>query len=43
MSSFWNDRYAAPGYKYGTAPNVFLREQAVRLPPAAQVLVPGDG
>lgn len=43
MSSFWNDRYAAPGYKYGTAPNAFLREQAFRLAPAAQVLVPGDG
>jgi len=43
MSNFWNDRYAAPGYKYGTEPNAFLREQALRLPPAGRVLVPGDG
>jgi SAM-dependent methyltransferase len=43
MSNFWNERYAAAGYKYGTAPNAFLREQAVRLAPGSQVLVPGDG
>lgn len=43
MQAFWNQRYAEPGYKYGTEPNAFLREQAGRLPTAAQVLVPGDG
>lgn len=43
MQDFWNQRYAEPGYKYGTEPNAFLREQAGRLPAAAQVLVPGDG
>jgi SAM-dependent methyltransferase len=43
MQAFWNQRYAEPGYKYGTEPNAFLREQAVRLPAGAQVLVPGDG
>jgi SAM-dependent methyltransferase len=43
MQDFWNQRYAEPGYKYGTEPNAYLREQARRLPPAGQVLVPGDG
>ena len=41
--NFWDQRFAEPGYKYGTEPNAFLREQAARLPPAADVLVPGDG
>lgn len=43
MQAFWNQRYAEPGYKYGTQPNAFVREQATRLPAGAQVLVPGDG
>ena len=43
MQDFWNQRYAEPGYKYGTEPNDYLRGQASRLPPAGQVLVPGDG
>lgn len=43
MSQFWDQRFAEPGYKYGTAPNAFLRAESVRLPPAARVLVPGDG
>ena len=43
MQDFWNQRYAEPGYKYGTEPNAFLRETASRLSPAGQVLVPGDG
>ena len=40
MQEFWNQRYAEPGYKYGTEPNAFLRETASRLSPAGQVLVP---
>ena len=43
MSDFWNQNFSAPGYKYGTAPNAFLAEQAQRLAPASAVLVPGDG
>jgi SAM-dependent methyltransferase len=43
MPSQWNERFAAPGHKYGTAPNAFLREQAAQLAPGSQVLVPGDG
>jgi SAM-dependent methyltransferase len=41
--NFWDQRFAEPGFKYGTEPNAFLREQAVRLAPAGWVLVPGDG
>lgn len=41
--NFWDQRFAEPGYKYGTEPNAFLREQATRLAPASRVLVPGDG
>lgn len=41
--NFWDQRFAEPGFKYGTEPNAFLREQAARLTPASRVLVPGDG
>lgn len=41
--NFWDQRFSEPGYKYGTEPNAFLREQAARLAPASDVLVPGDG
>jgi SAM-dependent methyltransferase len=43
MNEFWNQRFAEPGYKYGTEPNAFVRGQVQRLRPASQVLVPGDG
>lgn len=44
MSTFWDERFAEPGYKYGTAPNAFLRAEASqRLTAPARVLVPGDG
>jgi SAM-dependent methyltransferase len=38
----WDERYAAPGFVYGTAPNDFLVEMAPRLPPGA-VLCLGEG
>jgi SAM-dependent methyltransferase len=41
--SFWDQQFSVPGFKYGTAPNAFLREQAGRLAPASTILVPGDG
>ena len=41
--TFWDQNFSAPGYKYGTEPNTFLREQAFRLKPGSRVLVPGDG
>lgn len=41
--NFWDQQFALPQFKYGTQPNQFLRDQAHRLPPGAQVLLPGDG
>jgi 2-polyprenyl-3-methyl-5-hydroxy-6-metoxy-1,4-benzoquinol methylase len=41
--NFWDQRFAEPGFKYGTEPNAFLRKSAQRLAPASAVLVPGDG
>ena len=43
MREFWNQKFADAGYKYGEQPNVFLAEQAGRIPTGAKVLVPGDG
>lgn len=40
---FWDQKFSVDGYKYGTAPNAFLVAQAGRFPPAADILVPGDG
>jgi SAM-dependent methyltransferase len=41
--NFWDQRFAEPGFKYGTEANAFLRDAAQRLAPASTVLVPGDG
>lgn len=41
--SFWDQQYAAPGYKYGREPNAFLVSQVTALPAGGEVLVPGDG
>ena len=41
--SFWDQQYAGDDYRYGTAPNAFLREQATHFAPASDILVPGDG
>lgn len=41
--NFWDHNFSAAGFKYGTAPNAFLLEQAHRLAPGCDVLVPGDG
>ncbi len=43
MSPFWDARFAEPGYKYGTKPNAWLRQNAPRLAAHSRVLVPGDG
>ncbi len=40
---FWDDRYAEPGYGYGTEPNAFLASLAPRFRPGMRVLLPGDG
>lgn len=41
--SFWDERYARPGFFYGTAPNVFLTGAIGRVPNGGQVLSVGDG
>lgn len=41
--NFWDQNFAAAGYKYGTQPNAFLVWQAQRIAAGSQVLVPGDG
>lgn len=41
--NFWDQNFSVAGFKYGTSPNAFLVEQARRLTPASDVLVPGDG
>ena len=43
MSAFWDQRFAEPGYKYGTQPNAWLQCEAHRFAPGSRVLVPGDG
>ncbi len=40
--SFWNQRYAQPGYAYGEAPNAFLTEALNGLTPG-KILFPGEG
>ncbi|HJL17034.1 MAG TPA: class I SAM-dependent methyltransferase [Sandaracinaceae bacterium LLY-WYZ-13_1] len=34
----WDQRYAEPGFAYGTEPNDYLRERAARLPAGGRVL-----
>ena len=43
MSDFWNDRYAATDYAYGTAPNAFFAEQLRLRQPTGRILLPADG
>jgi SAM-dependent methyltransferase len=39
----WNERFAAPGYLFGTAPNAWLQERASAWPAGRQVLCVADG
>lgn len=39
----WNERFAAPGYLFGTAPNAFLASQRARFAPGMAVLAVADG
>jgi SAM-dependent methyltransferase len=40
---FWDDRYAEPGFAYGTEPNAWLVRHAARIPPGGRVLSLGEG
>jgi cyclopropane fatty-acyl-phospholipid synthase-like methyltransferase len=39
----WNERYAAPGFLFGTEPAAFLKEQGAYLAPGAKALAVADG
>lgn len=40
----WNERYSAPGFAYGTAPNDFIASVADRIPPGRVLsLAEGEG
>lgn len=40
---FWDERYGAPAYLYGTEPSDFLAERYLALPPGGEVLCLADG
>lgn len=42
-NDFWNTRYAAPGFAYGTEPNAFLVSQKHLLKPGMKALAVADG
>lgn len=41
--SMWDERYARPGYLFGTEPADFVRREAGRLKPGSRVLCVADG
>jgi SAM-dependent methyltransferase len=41
--NMWDERYAAPGFLFGTAPSEFLKEQKDYLAPNAKTLAVADG
>ncbi len=41
-SEFWNERYSAEDYIYGTEPNSFFKEQLEKLD-AGKILLPAEG
>lgn len=43
QAPFWDARYAADGFVFGTEPNAFLRRQAARLQPGWTALAIADG
>lgn len=43
MNRFWDERFAAEDYIYGTEPNAYLAAQAALLTPGMTALVPADG
>lgn len=42
-AAFWDERYAAADYVFGTEPNVWLVANSALLKPGMTALVPGDG
>ena len=42
MNNYWNERYNAKEFAYGTKPNLFLAEQLEKLP-VGKIIFPCDG
>lgn len=42
-ANFWDERFAGADYRYGTAPNDFLRAQAEAIPAGSRILSLGEG
>lgn len=42
MIDFWDERYAAEAYAYGTAPNLFFKETIAEIP-KGKLLFPAEG
>lgn len=42
QKDFWDERYGARAYAYGELPNVFFREQLLKLSPG-RILLPAEG
>jgi D-arabinose 1-dehydrogenase-like Zn-dependent alcohol dehydrogenase len=42
MKDFWNVRYSEEAYAYGTAPNVFFRDELIKTP-SGKALFPAEG
>ena len=43
QAAFWDERYAADEYLFGTSPNAFLAREVHRLTPGSKVLAVADG
>ena len=43
MKEFWDERYAAKEYIYGTKPNAFLLAQIEKINPVGKILFPCEG
>jgi SAM-dependent methyltransferase len=42
MKEFWNQRYSLDEYAYGEEPNVYFKEQLIKLKPG-KILLPAEG
>ena len=42
-SNFWDERFSADEYIYGTLPNQFFKEQLLKIIPSGKLLLPGEG
>ena len=43
MNNFWNERYSAHEYAFGTEPNVFFAGELRKLPRPGHILFPCEG